>query len=162
VISPRSRPPLPSPLEFYFRDASRMALLGLCVSVCVSLCVSLCVSTPLCFGGSALSAGKFPSGEPQRQPPYALIFGTVWGPNDRPVYGVKIKIRRESEKKARWEQYSNHSGEFAQRVPAGKQDYVVWADLKGLKSTNGRPLQGEEVRVHVDGDERVDTGLHLK
>jgi hypothetical protein len=158
VISPRSRPPLPSPIEFYFRDASRMALLGLCVSVCVSLCVS----TPLCFGGSALSAGKFPSGEPQRQPPYALIFGTVWGPNDRPVYGVKIKIRRESEKKARWEQYSNHSGEFAQRVPAGKQDYVVWADLKGLKSTNGRPLQGEEVRVHVDGDERVDTGLHLK
>jgi hypothetical protein len=158
VISPRSRPPLPSPLEFYFRDASRMALLGLCVSVCVSLCVS----TPLGFGGSALSAGKFPSGEPQRQPPYALIFGTVWGPNDRPVYGVKIKIRRESEKKARWEQYSNHSGEFAQRVPAGKQDYVVWADLKGLKSTNGHPLQGEEVKVHVDGDERVDTGLHLK
>jgi hypothetical protein len=158
VISPRSRPPLPRPIEFYFRHASRMALLGLCVSVYVSLYVL----TILGFGRSAAAAGKLTSGEPQREPPYALIFGTVWGPGDRPVYGVKIKIRRESEKKARWEQYSNHRGEFAQRVPAGKQDYVVWADLKGLKSTNGQPLQAEEVKVHVDGDERVDTGLHLK
>jgi hypothetical protein len=135
-----------------------MAPLGLCVSVCVSLCVV----TTLGFGKSAVAADKFPPGQPQRETPYALILGTVWGPDDRPVYGVKIRIRREGEKKARWEQYSNHSGEFAQRVPAGKQNYVVWADLKGLKSTNGRPLLGEEVKVHVDGDERVDTGLHLK
>jgi hypothetical protein len=158
VISPRSRTPLPSPIDFYFRDASRMAPLGLCVS----LCVSVCVLATLGLGKSAIAADKFPPGQPQRETPYALIFGTVWGPDDRPVYGVKIKIRREGEKKSRWEQYSNHSGEFAQRVPAGKQDYVVWADLKGLKSANGRPLQGEEIKVHVDGDERVDTGLHLK
>jgi hypothetical protein len=158
VISPRSRTLLPSPIDFCFRDASRMAPLGLCVSVCVSLCVL----TTLGFGKSAVAADKFPPGQPQRETPYALIFGTVWGPDDRPVYGVKIKIRREGEKKVRWEQYSNRSGEFAQRVPAGKQDYVVWADLKGLKSANGRPLLGEEVKVHVDGDERVDTGLHLK
>jgi hypothetical protein len=39
---------------------------------------------------------------------------------------------------------------------------VIWADLKGLKSANGQSLQGEEVKVHVDGDERVDTGMHLK
>jgi hypothetical protein len=135
-----------------------MAPLGLCVSVCVSLCVL----ATLGFDKSAIAADKFPPGQAQRETPYALIFGTVWGPDDRPVYGVKIKIRREGEKKARWEQYSNRSGEFAQRVPAGKQDYVVSAELKGLKSTNGRPLLGEEVKVHVDGDERVDTGLHLK
>ena len=158
VISPRSRTPLPSPIDSYFRDASRMAPLGLCLS----LCVSVCVLTTLGFDKSAVAADKFPPGQPQRETPYALIFGTVWGPDDRPVYGVKIKIRREGEKKVRWEQYSNRSGEFAQRVPAGKQDYVVWADLKGLKSTNGRPLLGEEVKVHVDGDERVDTGLHLR
>ena len=158
VISRRSRTPLPSLIDFYFRDASRMAPLGLCVS----LCVSVCVLATLGLGKSAIAADKFPPGQPQRETPYALIFGTVWGPDDRPVYGVKIKIRREGEKKARWEQYSNRSGEFAQRVPAGKQDYVVWAELKGLKSTNGRPLLGEEVKVHVDGDERVDTGLHLR
>ena len=34
---------------------------------------------------------------------YALIVGTVWGPDDRPVYGVKVKIRRADQKKAKWE-----------------------------------------------------------
>jgi hypothetical protein len=75
---------------------------------------------------------------------------------------VKIKIRRDDEKKARWEVLSDHNGEFAQRVPAGDQDYVIWADLKGIKLKNGNQLKGEEVKVHVSGDERVDTGLHLK
>lgn len=85
--------------------------------------------------------------------PYAVIFGTVWGPDDKPVYGVKVKIRRESEKKAHWEVYSDHHGEFGQRVPVGKAEYVAWADSKGHKSS---------VTIHVEYDERVDTGLHLK
>jgi len=74
-----------------------------------------------------------------------------------------VKIRRAGEKKARWEVHSNHLGEFEQRVPAGRQDYVLAADLRGYKSPEYRHLQpGEEVVVHVVGDERVDTGLHLK
>lgn len=93
--------------------------------------------------------------------PYALIFGTVWGPDSRPLYGIKIKIRRESDERARWEVVSNHRGEFAQRVPAGKQDYVVWADLKGVTSAAGKPLRAEEVKVHIDNDERADIGVHL-
>ena len=94
---------------------------------------------------------------------YALIFGTVWGPDDRPVYGVEVKIRRAGEKKARWEVRSNRLGEFEQRVPPGKQDYVLWADLRGYKNPAYRHLQaGSEVIVHVESDERVDTGLHLK
>jgi hypothetical protein len=95
---------------------------------------------------------------------YALIFGTVWGPDNRPVYGVKVKIRRAQDKakKARWEVYSDHSGEFAQRVPAGEGDYVLWADLKNVKGANGKPYHlDKEVTVHVYYDERVDTGLHL-
>ncbi len=94
--------------------------------------------------------------------PYALIFGTVWGPDNRPVYGITVKIRRLPDRKAKWEVYSNHSGEFAQRVAAGKADYVVWADLKGVKTAEGHPLHlVQEVPVHVDYDERVDIGLHL-
>ena len=94
--------------------------------------------------------------------PYALIFGTVWGPDDRPVYGVRVKIRRVPDKKAGWELYSDHAGEFAQRVPAGKADYVVGADLKGVKTTSGETLHlAEEVPIHVEYDERVDIGLHL-
>lgn len=102
------------------------------------------------------------AGEDPRKP-YALIAGTVWGPNDRPVYGVRVKIRRADQKKPKWELYSNHQGEFAQRLPAGKADYIVWADLKGYKSLTGKALSpGEQVTVHVEGDERQDIGLHLK
>jgi hypothetical protein len=82
--------------------------------------------------------------------PYALIFGTVYGANDRPAYGVKIKIRRADQKKLKWELTSDHAGEFAQRVPAGKADYVITAE------------HAAEVKVHVDNDERKDVSLHLQ
>lgn len=95
--------------------------------------------------------------------PYALIYGTVFGPDDRSAYGVPVKIRRASEKKARWELYSDHSGEFAQRLPVGKADYVVWADLKGYKSPDGRHFQpGPEVTVHIENDDYAVISLHLK
>jgi len=95
--------------------------------------------------------------------PYALIFGTVWGPDGRPLYGVKVKIQRSDDKKVRWEQYSNHTGEFAQRVPAGKADYIIFADVKGYKLPSGKHLKpGSQVTVHVENDERADTGIHLE
>jgi hypothetical protein len=121
-----------------------------------------------CLATTALSLGQAHAGDPSSQKknpaaPYALIFGTVWGPGDKPVYGVKVKIRRANEKKTRWELYSDHNGEFAQRVPAGKADYLVWADLKGYKSNDGNRLQsGDGVTIHVDYDERQDTSLHLR
>lgn len=88
--------------------------------------------------------------------PYALIFGTVWGPGERPLYGVHVKLRRASEKKFRWEAQSDHRGEFAIRVPAARADYILIPDLKHAKD---KPLP--ETRVHVEGDERVDIGVHL-
>ena len=109
-----------------------------------------------------LSAAAAQHGKAEQ--PYALIFGTVWGPDSRPVYGVTVKIRRSTDKprKTRWEVYSDHHGEFAQRVPAGEADYILTADVKGVKSADGRPLHlTQEVTVHVYNDEREDTGLHL-
>jgi hypothetical protein len=97
-----------------------------------------------------------------QEKPYALIFGTVWGPDNRPVYGVPVKIRRAKDKKPKWEVYSDHHGEFAQRVPPGEADYILSADLKHVKTTDGKTLRlPQEVTVHVYGDEREDTGLHL-
>jgi hypothetical protein len=76
---------------------------------------------------------------------------------------MKVKIRRAEDKKARWEIYSSRIGEFELRVPAGKQDYIIWADTKGYKLKNGQRLQpGNEVTVHIESNERADTGLHLK
>ncbi len=92
-----------------------------------------------------------------------LIFGTVWDRNNQPVYGVRVKIRAASEKKARWEVYSNHVGEFEQLVPAGS--YVVWADVKrpkkARKGDQGNHWSPPQVTVQVQNDVRVDIGLHL-
>jgi hypothetical protein len=122
----------------------------------------------LCFVALHISAHKVlasPAAPVYQRPdqPYALIFGTVWGPDNHPVYGVRVKIRRADQKKAHWELYSDHNGKFAQRVPAGPADYTVWADVKGYKSASGKELhQDGEVKVHVDNDEREDLGLHLR
>jgi hypothetical protein len=116
------------------------------------------------LGPHVLPAAKASPATDKLKPtdPYALIFGTVWGPDNHPVYGITVKIRRVPDKKPKWEVHSDHSGEFAQRVPAGKADYVVSADLKGVKTKDGQPLHlAEEVDAHVEYDERVDIGLHL-
>ena len=105
-----------------------------------------------------LSAGSPGFAGIPRQTPkdYALIYGTVWDAHDQPAYGIPVKIRRANEKKARWELTSDHRGEFAQRVPVGAQDYVIWADIK-----TGKGKAKSETKVHVDNNERVDVSLHL-
>jgi hypothetical protein len=125
-----------------------------------NVALSLSVAISILFLAVALFSAPLPN---PPQPPsdknnkdYALIFGTVWGPDSRPVAGIPIRIRRSSEKKFRWEQVSNHSGEFAERVPVGTQDYIVQADIKTPKGVS-KP----EVKVHIDDNERQDVGIHL-
>ncbi len=126
---------------------ARLPLLGLC------MVVLLPAFTPT---DSLLAAQK------EKEKPYAVIVGTVWGPDDRPVYGVPVLIRRAKDKKPKWQVYSDHHGEFAQRLPAGESDYILTADLKHVKTADGKPLHlAQEVRVHIYGEEREDTGLHL-
>ena len=97
-----------------------------------------------------------PQSSPATRKDYALIYGTVWGPDDRPLAGVPIKIRRVSAKKANWELVSDRNGEFAQRVPIGTYDYVIVADIKMPK---GQPKP--QTTAHIDNNERTDVGLHL-
>jgi hypothetical protein len=118
VTTPRSHPPFCLNAPF-LRRASFYLLLAYALGAAAGL------SAP---------AGTSPLDDKKPAKPYALIYGTVYGPDDHTVYGVKVKIRRANEKKARWELHSDHSGEFAQRVPTGPGDYVIWADLKGFKS----------------------------
>jgi hypothetical protein len=122
------------------------------------------MALPAVFLVSLLAPASARGSGREKPKPYALIFGTVWDPDGHPLYGIKVKIRRATDKtnKARWELYSNHTGEFAQRLPAGTADYVVWADVKGVKLSSGKRLKpGSEVTVHIDNDERSDIGLHL-
>jgi hypothetical protein len=87
---------------------------------------------------------------------YALIIGTVWGPDDRPVPGIPIKIRRATDKKPKWELSSDSRGEFAQRVPVGAMDYFIRADIKTPK---GQPKP--EITVAIENNERKDVSMHL-
>lgn len=142
------------------RAAIRFSAPGFLLLIVLFLALLLPTFT---FRHGLLAAAPEPK-DNHKAKPYALIAGTVWGPDDRPVYGVPVKIRRASDnpKKTRWEVYSDHMGEFAQRVPTGEADYILSADLKGLKTADGKPLRlVKEVTVHIYQDEREDTGLHL-
>jgi Carboxypeptidase regulatory-like domain len=60
-----------------------------------------------------------------------LIIGTVFDPKGYAFPGVELRIRRSSEKKYRWDSYTNSRGEFAVRVPQGS-DYEVVIRAKGF------------------------------
>lgn len=87
---------------------------------------------------------------------FAIIFCTVWDSHDRPVYGVPVRVRRADEMKWRWQAVSDHHGEFGVHVPIGDHEYILQADVKTPK---GKPKP--ETRVHISGDERIDTSIHL-
>ncbi len=132
--------------------------IGIHRSWVLACCTSALFSLPVSAGtpDPAARAQSSTSSQQAARKDYALIYGTVWGPGDHPVAGVPISIRRASDKKAKWQQVSDRSGEFAQRVPVGSQDYIVQADIKMPK---GQPKP--EVTVHIDNDERKDISLHL-
>jgi hypothetical protein len=104
-----------------------------------------------------------------KEKPYALIFGTAYGPDDRPLYGVKVTIHSQGKKHQNWNLVSDHRGEFAQRVPAGTADYLIKGEAEFAPvGRDGKPelakkkkLKGE-TRVRIDNDERKDIGLHLE
>src|SRR5205814_2175906 len=65
-----------------------------------------------CLSILAIFSTPLLGGDAPKLQRHAVIFGTVWGPDDRPLSGVEVKVRRASEKKARWYVYSSRRGEF--------------------------------------------------
>ena len=115
----------------------------------------LALACVLALLAPALFAGEKAAGKKSQRYEFALIFGTVWSASDQSAPGVTVKIRRADDKKARWTLVSDRRGEFAQRVPVGPADYIVWAELPKHKA----PVA--ETSVHIDSNERADIGLHL-
>lgn len=122
------------------------------------LCVAL-VASPFAAGQNGADtsepAKKSDGKKVDLRKSYSLIFGTVWTADNHPAYGVTVKIRRADQKKPKWELTSDHNGEFAQRLPPGPADYVITAELPEQKKP------AAETKIHVEGQERVDVGLHL-
>src|SRR5215467_8489757 len=98
---------------------------------------------------------------------YGLIFGTAYGPDDRPLYGVRVIIHPAGKKHPSWQLMSDHRGEFAQRVPPGPGDYEVTGAIDLIPVEDGKPQKSKrkhlkgEAKVHVDDQERRDFSLHL-
>ncbi len=120
-----------------------------------------------CVQLAALDDKKQPDKKKQEKS-YGLIFGTAYGPDDRPLYGVKVTIRPADKKHPAWRLVSDHRGEFAQRVPTAAADYLITGEGEYmLAGKDGKPdksrkkkLKGE-TRVHMEGEIRQDVGLHL-
>lgn len=137
------------------------------------LCLAACVFFGV-FQSSAQSAQQPETQQPEKKKPakaeksYALIFGTAYGPDDRPLYGVKVNIRREGKKHASWDLQSDHRGEFAQRVPVEAADYVIKGEAEYAPlGQDGKPQMSKkkklraETKVHMEGEIQKDIGLHL-
>jgi len=139
-------------LHVRFPAALLAARLRCLTARCLLLAV-LCAAVAPCLSAESKDPTKNP------RAPYALIEGTVWD-GTTPVYGAKVRIRRtDAKKKPHWDLTSDHRGEFARRVAAGKADYVVSAEVEGEKG--GKHPLTAEVAIHVEADERVDASLHL-
>ncbi len=99
--------------------------------------------------------------------PYGLIFGTAYGPDDRPLYGVRVTIHLADHKTPHWDLMSDHRGEFAQRVPPGPSDYEISGEAVIAPVVDGKPQASKKkqlkgsTKVHLDKDERQDISLHL-
>jgi hypothetical protein len=114
--------------------------------------------------GSAKTPADAKAGKPKD---YGVIFGTAYGPDDRPMYGVRVTIHPVGKKHPNWDLFSDHRGEFAQRVPPVPADYLVTGEVEVAPVENGKPraskkkrLRGE-TKVHIDGTEWRDFSLHL-
>ncbi len=59
-----------------------------------------------------------------------LIRGTVFDEKALSFPGVELRLRREGQKKYRWETVTNSRGEFAVRVPQGS-NYEILVYVKG-------------------------------
>jgi Carboxypeptidase regulatory-like domain len=104
----------------------------------------------ICFAPALLRAQEPPSPPPQQPLPASqapapekpqkqkyshandfLIIGTIFDPNGYAFPGVELRVRRSTEKKYRWDSYTNSRGEFAVRVPQGS-DYEMVIHAKGF------------------------------
>lgn len=103
----------------------------------------------------------------KNEKPYGLVFGTAYGPDDRPLYGVRVKIHPAGKDHPTWDLVSDHHGEFALRVPPGPGDYVVRGEIEVAPLENGKPQMSKkkhwkgEAKVHIEDQERRDFSLHL-
>jgi hypothetical protein len=112
--------------------------------------------TLVCFAGSSVIEAKDKGKEAE---PYCLLVGSCFNPKGFSLPGVSIVVEMKLEparkvKKRKWELVSSPRGEFAVRLPAGKNTFLVTATMKGYKAI--------EKKVEFLNDERQDIALNME
>jgi hypothetical protein len=118
------------------------------------------------LGLTLLGSGSFAFASCEgKQKDYGLLFGTAYGPNDLPIFGVRVTIHPVGKKHPSYDLQSDHRGEFAQRLPPGPCDYLVTGEIE-IPVENGKGKKKQhlkgETTVHLDAQERRDFSLHMK
>jgi hypothetical protein len=106
----------------------------------------------LCAAGAAFAF------EPARAPQSSggshahgfVIFATVFNDRGFALYGARTRLRREEEKKFRWEAMSDHEGELAFRVPPG-EEYEMVIEARGFETQTRKvdTRQGNRVDLTI-------------
>jgi|GEM_PF-4914377 len=84
---------------------------------------------------------------------YALIKGSVFREDGFSIQGAHVSCRRVSDSKPKWKTSSGEGGEFAFRLPVGKMQYMVTAELEGFEPASKT--------VEIANDERQDISIVL-
>ncbi|MGB7624706.1 MAG: carboxypeptidase-like regulatory domain-containing protein [Terriglobia bacterium] len=118
-------------------------------SLCVTLAATLFAAPP-----SMGTKEKEPKkGKDTKSADYALIKGSVFRDDGISLRGARVSCRRASDSKAKWDTFSGDGGEFAFRVPVGKMQYIITAELSGF--------QPASKTVEIANDERQDISIVL-
>jgi hypothetical protein len=97
--------------------------------------------------------------EEKKIEPYCLLVGSCFNPNGFSLAGVSIRVEMKLEpskkvKKKKWELISSPRGEFAVRLPAGKNSFLITVAKKGYKTI--------EKTIEFANDERQDIVLNME
>ena len=82
-----------------------------------------------------------------------VIFATVFTDKGFALPGARARVRREEEKKFRWEAMSDHQGELAVRVPQGAE-YEMTIEARGFKT--------ETRKIDTREDNRTDLTIQME
>jgi len=82
-----------------------------------------------------------------------VIFTTVFSDKGFALFGARARVRREDDKKFKWEAMSDHQGELAIRVPQGAE-YEMTVEARGFKT--------ETRKIDTREDNRTDLTIRME
>jgi hypothetical protein len=116
-----------------------------------SVRLTIAVAVFLCFAGAALSSPPEPAGAQSASGSHAhdfVIFTTVFSDKGFALFGARARVRREEDKKFKWEAVSDHQGELAIRVPRGAE-YEMTVEARGFKAETRKIDTREDNRAEL-------------